>query len=46
MELRGGSQGKRQGDAPDLIIEVLSPENEKLDRFTKMKHYAMFGVGE
>lgn len=32
--------------APELIIEILSPGNEKLDRRTKMKHYAMFGVGE
>ena len=46
MELRGGSQGKRHGDAPGLIIEILSPGNEKLNRLTKMKYYAMFGVGE
>ncbi len=32
--------------APDLIIEILSPGSEKLDRFTKMKYYAVFGVGE
>ena len=31
---------------PDLLIEIMSPGNEKLDRFTKMKHYALFGVGE
>jgi len=31
---------------PDLLIEIMSPGNEKLDRFTKMKHYAVFGVGE
>lgn len=31
---------------PDLIIEILSPGNENLDRVTKMKHYAIFGVGE
>ncbi len=31
---------------PDLIIEILSPGNERLDRFTKMKRYAIFGVGE
>jgi Uma2 family endonuclease len=31
---------------PDLIIEILSPGNEKLDRITKMKHYAMFGISE
>ncbi|MBW1801828.1 MAG: Uma2 family endonuclease [Deltaproteobacteria bacterium] len=31
---------------PDLMIEILSPGNEKLDRFTKMKHYALFGIGE
>ena len=31
---------------PDLVIEILSPGNEKLDRFTKMKYYAMFGVPE
>ena len=32
--------------APDLIIEILSPSNEKMDRHTKMKHYALFGVSE
>jgi Uma2 family endonuclease len=32
--------------SPDLLIEILSPGNEKLDRFTKMKHYALFGVAE
>jgi Uma2 family endonuclease len=32
--------------APDLIIEIISPGSERLDRHTKMKHYAMFGVGE
>ena len=31
---------------PDLVIEILSPGSEKLDRFTKMKYYAMFGVPE
>ena len=31
---------------PDLIIEILSPSNEKLDRLTKMKQYALFGVLE
>ena len=31
---------------PDLIIEILSPGNEKLDRLTKMKHYATYGVTE
>jgi len=32
--------------APDLIVEILSPGREKLDRVTKMKHYAAFGVRE
>ena len=31
---------------PDLIIEILSPGNERMDRFTKMKHYALFAVPE
>jgi Uma2 family endonuclease len=31
---------------PDLIIEILSPGSESLDRHTKMKHYAIFGVRE
>ncbi len=31
---------------PDLTIEILSPGNERLDRITKMKHYALFGVSE
>jgi Uma2 family endonuclease len=31
---------------PDLIVEILSPGNEKLDRITKMKYYAMFGISE
>ena len=32
--------------APDLIIEIISPGTERVDRLTKMKHYALFGVGE
>ena len=31
---------------PDLIIEILSPGNEKMDRQTKMKSYALLGVPE
>jgi Uma2 family endonuclease len=31
---------------PDLIIEILSPGNETLDRHTKMKQYALSGVEE
>lgn len=32
--------------APDLLVEILSPGSEKLDRYTKMKHYALHGVKE
>jgi Uma2 family endonuclease len=32
--------------SPDLLVEILSPGNEKLDRHTKMKHYALHGVEE
>ncbi len=31
---------------PDLIVEILSPGNEKIDRHTKMKEYALFNVQE
>ncbi len=31
---------------PDLIIEILSPGGERLDRQTKMKSYALLGVPE
>ena len=33
-------------DAPDLVVEVLSPGTRKRDRFLKSKRYARFGVGE
>lgn len=32
--------------APDLVIEVLSPGTEKIDRTVKLKMYAQFGVKE
>ena len=32
--------------SPDLTVEILSPTQEKLDRFTKMKHYAISGIEE
>jgi Uma2 family endonuclease len=32
--------------APDLIIEVLSPSTEKVDRGAKAEDYAAHGVGE
>jgi Uma2 family endonuclease len=31
---------------PDLIVEILSPGNKEIDRHTKMKGYALFGVQE
>jgi Uma2 family endonuclease len=33
-------------DAPDLVVEVLSPGTRKRDRFIKAKRYALFGVRE
>jgi Uma2 family endonuclease len=33
-------------DAPDLVVEVLSPGTQKRDRFMKAKRYARFGVLE
>jgi len=33
-------------DAPDLVVEVLSPGTRKRDRFIKAKRYARFGVLE
>jgi Uma2 family endonuclease len=33
-------------DAPDLVVEVLSPGTSKRDRFIKAKRYARFGVRE
>ena len=33
-------------DAPDLVVEVLSPGTLKRDRFIKTKRYARFGVRE
>jgi Uma2 family endonuclease len=32
--------------APDLIVEVLSPSTERIDRTTKFEDYADHGVGE
>ncbi len=32
--------------APDLIVEVLSPSTEQVDRTTKFEDYAAHGVGE
>jgi len=32
--------------APDLVIEVLSPGTERIDRTVKLKMYAKFGVRE
>lgn len=33
-------------EAPDLIIEVLSPGNQAMDLVTKLADYGRFGVGE
>lgn len=33
-------------DAPDLVVEVLSPGTRKRDRVFKAKRYARFGVRE
>ena len=32
--------------SPDLVVEVLSPSTEKVDRTTKLKVYARYGVEE
>lgn len=32
--------------APDIVIEILSPSTQRVDRTTKMKLYAEFGVQE
>ena len=37
---------KYVGQAPDLVIEVLSPSTEDRDRTAKAKRYATFGVKE
>jgi Uma2 family endonuclease len=31
---------------PDLVVEILSPHSEKIDKITKTKLYARFGVKE
>ncbi len=31
---------------PDLVVEVLSPSTEKMDRGLKMETYARHGIGE
>lgn len=31
---------------PDLVVEVLSPSTEKIDRGLKMETYARYGIGE
>ena len=33
-------------DAPDLVVEVLSPGSEPMDFITKRDDYDRFGVGE
>ena len=33
-------------DAPDLIIEIISPSSVKIDRITKKALYEKFGVKE
>jgi Uma2 family endonuclease len=33
-------------DAPDLVVEILSPGTRKRDRFLKARRYAHFGVRE
>ena len=42
------ASGERITGAPELVIEILSPgtENERRDRFIKLKLYAKFGVKE
>ncbi len=38
--------GERYGEAPDLVIEVLSPTTLQLDRETKFAEYAQAGIRE
>ncbi len=38
--------GERYGGVPDLVVEVLSPTTQHLDRGVKFNEYAMAGVGE
>src|SRR5688572_14392514 len=44
---RMGAIGEKYiSDAPDLVVEVLSPGTRKRDRFLKARQYAHFGVRE
>jgi Uma2 family endonuclease len=38
--------GEQFGGVPDLVVEVLSPTTQHLDRGIKFAEYAMAGVGE
>jgi Uma2 family endonuclease len=38
--------GERYGGVPDLVVEVLSPATQHLDRGVKFTEYAMAGVNE
>ncbi|MBS3905550.1 MAG: Uma2 family endonuclease [Syntrophaceae bacterium] len=39
-------QDKNIQGAPDLIVEILSPYSEKIDKISKVKLYARYGVKE
>ncbi len=39
-------QDKNIRGAPDLVVEILSPYSEKIDKISKTKLYAKFGVKE
>ena len=44
---RLGTIGEKYiSDAPDLVVEVLSPGTRRRDRILKAKRYALFGVRE
>ena len=38
--------GNKVNGAPDLIVEILSPSNQKMDRYIKFKQYFLAGVRE
>lgn len=43
---RAAKLRKRLGGAPDLIVEVLSPESGPMDLRTKREDYERYGVGQ